>query len=111
MERNNTEKKFLSVEEVAQLLGVTYQLIYRLVREGTIPASQIGKVYRINRDDLDEYLARTKTGAPQAVICAACDRKYSSRMTMKGECEECGKPICVDCWTRQKLRRCEEHQQ
>ena len=34
----NTEKEFLSLEETAELLGVDYQLVYKLVRSGALPA-------------------------------------------------------------------------
>ena len=40
------EKEYLSLEEVPESLGVTYQLIYRLVRTGDLPAARLGKLYR-----------------------------------------------------------------
>jgi len=102
-------KEFYSLEEVAQLLGVTYQLIYRLVRAGDIPAARIGRVYRIQRADLDAYLERSKRDKPQRVVCEACGKGYASQLSIKGACEECGAPICHDCITREQRRFCEEH--
>ena len=110
MANNGPSKEFLSLEEVALLLDVTYQLIYRLVRAGDIPASRIGRVYRIQRSDLDAYLERSKTDAPQRVTCAACGRAYASRHSIKGHCETCEAPLCQDCVMRENRRFCKAHQ-
>jgi len=103
------EKEYLSLEEVADLLGVNYQLIYKLVRSGEMPAMRIGKVYRIQRGDLNAYLETTK-GATGRAACSACGKSFVSRLSLKEECVECGDLICVDCWERKKIRHCREHQ-
>ena len=54
------EQEYLSLEDVAELLGVNYQLIYKLVRSGELPAVRLGRVYRVQRSDLDRYLARSR---------------------------------------------------
>lgn len=98
----------MTLEEVADLLGVTYNLIYRLVRSGQIPASRIGRVYRVAAADLEDYLQRSKqdvAGRP----CAACGKSYASKLSLPEECAECGAPICRDCWTRRGVRHCREH--
>ena len=46
-------ENYMSLEEVAEFLGVTYQLIYRLVRSGELPAARLGKLYRVARADLE----------------------------------------------------------
>lgn len=102
------EKEFMSLEEVAQLMDVNYQLIYKLVRSGEIPAARLGKVYRVSRKDLDSYLDQTKAHAA-GVTCSACGQTYRSRQSVPERCVECGDPICVDCWTRRKVRHCAEH--
>jgi excisionase family DNA binding protein len=101
-------REFLSLEEVADLLGVTYQLIYKLVRSGELPAARIGKVYRIGRRDLDQYLEQSK-GHAGGGVCSVCGTTYHSRLSLKNTCSECGEPICVDCWTRRKVRACPAH--
>ena len=55
------KRQFLSLEEVAELLSVNYQLVYRLVRAGELPAVRLGRVYRVDRNDLDDFLERSKT--------------------------------------------------
>lgn len=104
----SSEKKFMTLEEVADLLGVRYNLIYRLVRSGEIPASKIGRVYRVATADLEDYLERSKQSVAGRV-CAACGKSYASKLSLPEECAECGAPICRDCWTRQGVRYCREH--
>lgn len=105
------DTKYHSLEEVAELLGVNYQLIYRLVRSGELPAIRVGRVYRVASKDLDAYLERGKTTAAAAGgTCSACGKSYASALSLKEQCLECGAPICVDCWQRRGLRHCREHQ-
>lgn len=106
------EKPYLSLEEVAEVLGVTYQLIYRLVRAGEMPAVRLGKLYRISREDLDHYLDSNKQGGMSSGgTCSVCGKTYSSRLSLKQCCteENCTSPICTDCWTRGKQRFCKTH--
>ena len=104
------DKPFMSIEEVADLLGVNYQLIYRLVRSGELRAARIGRVYRVAQTDLDAYLEQAKSGTGSVETpCASCARTYRSDASFPGACEECGAPICTDCWLRVGTRRCREH--
>ncbi len=48
-----------STEEVADLLGLHVRTVRGYVRDGRLPATRIGKQYRITRDALDAF-----TGAP-----------------------------------------------
>ena len=51
---------YLSIQEAAEHLGVEYKTVYRLVKQGEIPAGKIGRVFRIRREDLDAYFERQK---------------------------------------------------
>jgi len=51
---------FLSIEEAADVLGVHYKTVYRLVRDGELPAAKIGRIYRIKREDLLTYFEDQK---------------------------------------------------
>ncbi len=101
---------YMSLEEVADLLGVTYQLIYRLVRSGELPAVRLGKLYRVAKADLDKYLESSKSGA-KGGTCSVCGTFYKSAGSLKNTCthEGCEEPICFDCWTRLGVRRCKKH--
>ncbi len=101
------DTKYMTIEEVAELLGVTYQLIYRLVRSGELPAVRIGRVYRITGTDLDACLEQTKTGGgPVGTACAACGKIYASASSVKEECMDCGALICLDCRQRRGVHQC-----
>jgi len=102
------DKEHLSLEEVADELGVTYQLIYRLVRAGELPAARLGKLYRVSRTDLTEYLNRSKQESAGGT-CASCGTFYRSRGALQQACTVCGALVCFDCWTRQGIRVCREH--
>ncbi|MCR5414922.1 MAG: helix-turn-helix domain-containing protein [Kiritimatiellae bacterium] len=104
------KKEFLSLEEVADFLGVTYQLIYRLVRSGELPAVRLGKLYRVSRADLDAYLMRSRAAAGGGT-CSVCGTYYKSTSSLKQTCtaEGCGEAICFDCWNRLGVRTCPKH--
>ena len=105
------EKEFLSLEEVAEKLGVTYQLIYRLVRSGEMPAARLGKLYRVSSADLASYLEKSKA-APTGGTCDACGEHFASALSLKHTCTEdgCEALLCNDCWSRRKVRFCKKHQ-
>lgn len=44
-----------SVEQVADLLGLHVRTVRGYVRDGKLPATRIGKQYRIARHDLEEF--------------------------------------------------------
>lgn len=106
----NMEKEFLSLEEVATLLDVDYQLVYKLVRSGALPAARVGRMYRVMRKDLYAYMENSKASSVTGGVCSACGTAYASKLSVRHQCRECGAPICEDCWTRRKLRECAEHQ-
>ncbi|MEI7899119.1 MAG: excisionase family DNA-binding protein [bacterium] len=104
-----TDKEHLSLEEVADEMGVTYQLIYRLVRAGELPAARLGKLYRVSRTDLGDYLSRSKREAAEGGTCEACGTYYRSKGALQQACTVCGAPVCFDCWKRQGVRVCGAH--
>lgn len=59
-------RAFLSIQEAANVLGVQYKTVYRLIREGVLPAARIRRVYRIKYDDLLAYFEAQKVAAPDA---------------------------------------------
>ena len=103
--------EYLSLEEVAEMLGVTYQLIYRLARSGELPAIRLGKLYRVSRTDLERYLERQKGVSAAGGVCSVCGTFYKSRSSLQQTCaaDGCEEPICFDCWNRLGVRRCKKH--
>jgi excisionase family DNA binding protein len=53
----------LTVSEVAELLRVSSMTIYRLIKDGELPAVRVGKSYRLLEHDVDAYLAKQYTEA------------------------------------------------
>ncbi len=107
------DKEFLTLEDVADMLGVTYQLVYKLAKSGELPAIRIGKLYRVARSDLMVYLEEQKNNAADSGggTCSVCGEVYRSRYSLKHKCQEseCEEPICNDCWVRLGIRKCYAH--
>lgn len=105
--------KFYSLEEVAQQLGVTYQLVYKLVRTGEIPSVRIGKVYRVTDLDMETYLTRQRDKVRKSIVsqtCSRCGKTFFSSQSLTGECEECGAPLCIHCQSVDHAHYCKEHE-
>ena len=105
------KNEYMSLEEVADFLGVTYQLIYKLVRSGELPAVRLGKLYRVSRTDLNGYLEKNKSAMSAGGVCSVCGTFYKSKDSLRQTCtaDGCEEPICFDCWTRLGVRMCAEH--
>jgi excisionase family DNA binding protein len=56
-------KLVYTVDEVAELLGLSRGLTYDLVRAGTIPAERVGRRWIIPRARLDAWLAGVERSA------------------------------------------------
>lgn len=63
------ERRLLTVEEVQGYTGWSLSFIYRLLNDGLLPLVRIRRAVRIDRQDLDELIARSKViaGAEQRV--------------------------------------------
>jgi excisionase family DNA binding protein len=46
----------MTPEQVAEHLQVTTDTVYRLIRDGELVASKVGRNYRVLSDDLDTFL-------------------------------------------------------
>jgi excisionase family DNA binding protein len=53
----------MTVSEVAQVLRVSKMTVYRLIRQGDLPAVRIGRGFRIREDDVHRYLESRYTEA------------------------------------------------
>ncbi len=58
------EDRWMSVDEIAQYLGVSKETIYRWLDRGTIPAHRIGKLWKFKSSDVDEWV---KSGAARVI--------------------------------------------
>jgi len=60
IEEDIFRNKMLTVKEVADYLRVDRVTVWRWCKQGTIPASQIGHHWRIDREDLLQILKTTQ---------------------------------------------------
>lgn len=107
------EIKFYSLEEVAELFGVNYQLVYKLVKTGELPSVRIGKMFRVSEPQLKEYMDRQSQGSPatgvERHVCSRCGKNFYSSLSITGQCKVCGAPICRLCVENEKAEYCEVH--
>lgn len=52
MEKDQMDRRFLSVEEVAETFGVSRMTIYRMLKRGQLKGMKFGYMWRIPADSL-----------------------------------------------------------
>ena len=52
------EERLLDTEEVARYLGVHLKTVMKLIESKQVKASKVGRVWRLRKRDVDEYLER-----------------------------------------------------
>jgi len=62
------EERWLSVEEIAQHLGVKRDTVYKWIEKNTIPAHKVGRLWRFKISQVDAWVEsdkakKVKTGA------------------------------------------------
>jgi len=108
---------YLTIQDVANEMGVEYKTVYRLVTSGKLPSFRVGRVYRIRRQDLDRYIEEQIYGGDvratpdEKLICSVCGATIPSVDLVGGFCQHpgCDEPICATCWGR-GIRYCRAHQ-
>ena len=59
------DDRWMTVQEVADYLHVSHDLIYRLAQKGKIPASKVGGRWRFKRELIDQWMAaQSASGEP-----------------------------------------------
>lgn len=91
----------LSVAEVAGELSVTTQTVRSLIHSGQIPALKIGRVLRVSRGAVDEYLASAEAIPPAG---AATVSARSAEVAPQADGPQAGDPWALD-RSRLALRR------
>lgn len=57
------EEGLLSVKDVAELMGVGQDTVWRWCREGNLPCLKVGKHWRVRREALEDFLKRSERPA------------------------------------------------
>ena len=55
-ESSKSPPEIMTLQEVADYLGLHYLTIYRLIQERKIPAAKIGGSWRFRKDVLDDWI-------------------------------------------------------
>ena len=84
----------LTAPEVAAMLKVPVTTVYKLTREGKLPAARVGKHWRYLRMDLIQQIRRD---AAQEQRAAAAERRRHRRVPWEADCEF---SVAVDSATR-----------
>lgn len=58
-----TDSRFLTVQEVADLMRVSSMTVYRLIKSGDLRAVRVGRSFRVREDDVNAYLETSYTQA------------------------------------------------
>lgn len=58
---NKQEKEFYKAEDLAEKLDVNIMTIYRYVKAGRLKAYKIGKEYRIDKVEFNNFLSRAQS--------------------------------------------------
>lgn len=56
---NISELKFLTIAEVAAMMRVSKMTVYRIVHSGELPATRVGRSFRVKESDVDAYIKRS----------------------------------------------------
>lgn len=58
----NTTEKWLSVEEIADHLGISKETVYRWLEKGKIPAHRVGKLWKFRTSEVDAWVLKGDAG-------------------------------------------------
>ena len=71
----------LKVGEVAKLLRVSRDTVYRLAARGELPGRKVGRIWRFPRAAIDEYMCERTTarGAEDAALSPTAVQRLETR--------------------------------
>lgn len=85
--------ELMTLEEVAQYLRVTKKTIYRLLKQGKIPATKVNQQWRFNIASIDEWLQRNSVGTKATIL--VIDDEEVVRMLFQDVLEDSGHRVIV----------------
>ncbi len=83
-----TNKKYVTIPELAKLLGVSRIAVYNRVKKGQIPATKIGRTYVITDQTIANILGKEVSGRGKKRIDAAVHktvREYGEVLKQLGK--------------------------
>jgi excisionase family DNA binding protein len=64
--KNVSEDRWLSVEEIADYLGLKRDTVYKWIDRKKMPAHKVGVLWKFKRDEIDEWVRSGEAGDPNA---------------------------------------------
>lgn len=61
MENKGQKVKFISIAELAKILGISRIAVFNKIKKGQIPAEKIGRSYSISMDHVNEIISGSST--------------------------------------------------
>lgn len=80
-------EEYISLPELAKILGISRIAVYKKVKKGEIPAQKIGRNYALNKRYLANILGKKLSGREKKVISAAVAKtvkEYGEVLKMLG---------------------------
>lgn len=62
MELNNTEERWVNLEDVAEHLGISQDTVRAWIKAGKLPAYKAGKRYKFKLSEVDAWVREGKIG-------------------------------------------------
>lgn len=84
--------QFYTLHETAAKFGVSYQMVYNLVRTGELPAFRFGKSYRVAERDLEAYLRKQRVQVPKEPMVPTVLRPGASALSPQLIAREANRP-------------------
>jgi excisionase family DNA binding protein len=89
---NKGKKLYISVAELAKMLGISRVAVFNRIKKGQIPAEKIGRAYAISMNDVDEIVqginTKTLTEDQKRIIKKAVEKtvkEYGETLRLLGK--------------------------
>jgi excisionase family DNA binding protein len=89
--QNKAKKLYISVAELAKMLGISRVAVFNRIKKGQIPAEKIGRAYVISMDNVNEIIqginVKTLTEDQKEVIKKAVEKtvkEYGETLRLLG---------------------------
>lgn len=101
----------LSAQEVAEILNISKNTVYELIKRGELPSYRIGRKVRVDEKDIEEYKNRSRTTVKQhvpinnehrdeVIVSNRNSANFASVTNFKKDFIICGQDILLDVLTR-----------
>jgi len=71
-----TEDRWLSVDEIAEYLGVVNTSIYRWIDRRGLPAHKVGKLWKLKRAEVDDWVRKGGVGTREGGASDPSTRRW-----------------------------------